>query len=914
MVFEIHSQTIVDVIDIQNEQGLNEREISHVSRDRNGYFYFISNHSIQKFDGSTFREIPTDAFYQNGYNISDIESIQILKDGSTKLVHPQTDFIIDHEELTIIAKPANGSQALSVVQTLRHEKDESLHFDCVQRAGKSLSFEGNKIYNIQGGEKRLLDELSIGDASLNFVTNDKKGNIIACYNSIPRFIDFVFVIDMNDKVHDFSNLVSTYSTFKTIYADDVFYRIVLAGYNGVKILSLKRPGTDFFAWDKALEKGQFGRVISGIAFDGDEIVCSSESKYYYRIGDNSDDVKLNEKIRKKMSSVGVGQMRFDSLNQVFYQIGYNYTGQTDFYKIDIDKEQVSHFVIPFKHSDFYIQGKDTIVFVGEDRGLKKGVLLRYDLAAKKPIQSASFNRGLNTIYFHESAQTFWVGSEDEVFLFDVNLKQTNSIEDKQFGVIASIQQYLDHLVICSRNKGVVLVNPKSLNILKTISTKDDLTSDQAIGSLEDDSNRCWISTFNGLNVIDSTLQVVRRIYDFEGLPNKEFNTRVTAKDRSGNLYFGTINGLVKIHPETVLEWEESYQAVVHSVSIYKGDYESTMVPIDNNLKIESNVDSVAFNVSFNDFHKYSYTNYDADLNCDDSNIQVRKKGDSFVVNKLDSGDYGFSLKRPNQSSEIEYKLNVVSNYEVLTQLLILLLSGIFILSLFIFLAYKNRQRLDRQRLAHEKKFAELQLSALQAQMNPHFIFNALGAIQYFIQTNNNESADDYLSDFAFLMRGILEVSRKKYVPLKEEIKLLKLYLHLQQLRFENKFDVRFDIDEKVDQLRKVPPLMLQPLIENAIDHGLHHLKSRRGKLVISINQIDQNNLTIEIFDNGIGRAASSLLRNKNHVSRATQILEDRIRTINRTQYVQIKFKISDLFDADNESAGTKIFLELFFNE
>ena len=152
-------------------------------------------------------------------------------------------------------------------------------------------------------------------------------------------------------------------------------------------------------------------------------------------------------------------------------------------------------------------------------------------------------------------------------------------------------------------------------------------------------------------------------------------------------------------------------------------------------------------------------------------------------------------------------------------------------------------------------------------MNPHFIFNALGSIQYFIQTYDTVKADEFLSNFAMLMRSILESSKSKYISLSEEIKLIELYVGLEKIRFENLFDYQIAIDDNLDLESKVPPMIIQPFVENAINHGLYHLKGRKGLLNLTFDAINNNELKISISDNGIGRKAAAKLRNKNHKSR-----------------------------------------------
>ncbi|EDO26970.1 predicted protein [Nematostella vectensis] len=163
----------------------------------------------------------------------------------------------------------------------------------------------------------------------------------------------------------------------------------------------------------------------------------------------------------------------------------------------------------------------------------------------------------------------------------------------------------------------------------------------------------------------------------------------------------------------------------------------------------------------------------------------------------------------------------------------------------------------------DKKISALELSALQSQMNPHFIFNSLSSIQSFINTNKKYDANELLQKFSLLVRLYLEFSRKQVISIQQEIDSLKLYTEIEQLRFNNKFSVTINIhaDGATANDTFIPPMLVQPLVENAINHGLYHRTDNNGVLLIDIT-IKQNEVTVIIDDNGIGRKEAKKLRNK----------------------------------------------------
>ena len=204
----------------------------------------------------------------------------------------------------------------------------------------------------------------------------------------------------------------------------------------------------------------------------------------------------------------------------------------------------------------------------------------------------------------------------------------------------------------------------------------------------------------------------------------------------------------------------------------------------------------------------------------------------------------------------------------------------------------------------------LALKSLRSQMNPHFIFNALNSVNSFISSNDERAANRYLTDFSTLMRSVLENSEEDFIPLEKEIELLKLYLKLEHSRFEDKFDYQFIIDKNV-QINdfKIPPMLLQPYVENAVWHGLRYKKDK-GLLLVEIKQKDSETLEIIINDNGIGRKKSKELKSKNQQKRKSkgmQNIKQRIAILNEMYSDKVDVFIAN---SQEDQTGTKVTLIL----
>ena len=231
-----------------------------------------------------------------------------------------------------------------------------------------------------------------------------------------------------------------------------------------------------------------------------------------------------------------------------------------------------------------------------------------------------------------------------------------------------------------------------------------------------------------------------------------------------------------------------------------------------------------------------------------------------------------------------------------------LLVGLLLLLLLAFYMYRNikQQRLNNNLLA---------LKSLRSQMNPHFIFNALNSVNSFIASNDERRANRYLTDFSKLMRSVLENSEEDFIPLSKEIELLQLYTKLEHFRFQDKFDYNITVDEaiNVDDFL-IPPMLLQPYIENAVWHGLRY-KEEKGLLQISLKIRDDNELQIVIEDNGIGRSRSKALKTthqKNQNSKGMGNIKKRVAILNEMYADKVDVFIEDI----PNDGGTKVVLTL----
>jgi len=219
-------------------------------------------------------------------------------------------------------------------------------------------------------------------------------------------------------------------------------------------------------------------------------------------------------------------------------------------------------------------------------------------------------------------------------------------------------------------------------------------------------------------------------------------------------------------------------------------------------------------------------------------------------------------------------------------------------------------------LENEKKLSELEMQALRAQMNPHFIFNCLSSINRFILKNEGKTASSYLTRFSRLMRMVLMHSQKPVIALEDEIEMLRLYLEMERLRFKNAFDYGITFMNEIDSGNVfIPPLLLQPFCENAIWHGLMH-KNGPGRLDIELG-MNENILHCIITDNGVGREKAAEMKSKTaekEKSMGLKITTERLALFNREKGVHTFYEIEDIKDEYGNAAGTKVVIKISFKE
>ena len=392
-------------------------------------------------------------------------------------------------------------------------------------------------------------------------------------------------------------------------------------------------------------------------------------------------------------------------------------------------------------------------------------------------------------------------------------------------------------------------------------------------------------------------------------PETKFNLTVPEQEKSKRGYNSVNSQSINYKIGRALVQKEDYEEAIPFLKKSIEDAEESedlIIKKDATKKLSEVYDNVG------DYDK-AFVTYRAYVNLVDT-LYVRKQQEieqakRFAQIIADNRNRITSLEKDKELNESKVNL-AVKDQELSDarnksqQYIIYLLSfGILAMIVFVYLLFRSNKQ---QKLANNL----LALKSMRSQMNPHFIFNALNSVNSFIAVNDERNANRYLSEFSVLMRSVLENSDEDFIPFSKEVELIELYAKLEHNRFKEKFDYEIHVDKAIDlDEYSIPPMLLQPYIENAIWHGLRY-KEEKGKLEILIEPRGEDKLAVIVQDNGVGRKRSQELKTKNQLkqkSKGMSTIKKRISILNDMYQDRISVSVSDLFE---DGTGTKVELLL----
>ncbi|MGB3947026.1 MAG: two-component regulator propeller domain-containing protein [Bacteroidia bacterium] len=625
----------------------------------------------------------------------------------------------------------------------------------------------------------------------------------------------------------------------------------------------------------------------------------------------------------------------------------------------------SNGLFKFENNRFYQQKKikaasinaifennDKRLWLGTNEGL---IIYNGNEVVTHKDTSTVFKRSINCFY-KDTKNNIWLGGIDEIYKFDgknytkysiatnaQNIEVWTIIEDlngtiwagtylgglfklngnvfesynskigfKSDSYLASIRDKQGTLYFGTMD-GLLMFNPTDEQFTyftETDGLNSDLVYSLTFGKTQ---NQIWVGTNQGLNRIDinefknNKQKVIIPFGKEEGFSGVECNSNGTWVDDDDVIWFGTVNGIIKYDPNKYIKNTEESKTSIRGFRLF---YVDTMLLNNMHLSHDNNNITIYFSgVCLTNPAKVKYSHI---LEGFEKTWSPYSKERLVTYSNLPPGSYTFRLISANNEglwnrASVDFKFTIDKpfwkRWWFITIVTLFVITSITLIVRLRIINIKNR---ERRKTELNKRIANIESQALRAQMNPHFIFNTLSSIQHYISNNNTDEALKYLSKFAKLMRKIMENSKQPMITVAEEVNALNLYLELEIMRFDKKFEYAIVIDSEIDQnYDRVPSMLIQPYIENAIVHGLLP-KQGAGKITIEL-QKQHDTILCLIEDNGIGRENSKQFKKNRvaHKSMGMSITQERLDILNAGFNSNISCEITDLYDK-GQPAGTKV--------
>ncbi|HEX3006521.1 MAG TPA: histidine kinase, partial [Bacteroidales bacterium] len=463
--------------------------------------------------------------------------------------------------------------------------------------------------------------------------------------------------------------------------------------------------------------------------------------------------------------------------------------------------------------------------------------------------------------------------------------------------------------------------------------KAGLTSNNIYALIFDNNGHLWAGTEQGVDRItpgdDLKVEECRHFGKSEGFTGLEVFRNAVFKDRKGQLWFGTVNGATMYNPAEDRPFTEPPVTHLTAIKLFYDNIENTKYgkdvdawyPVPHSLVLPYNQNSLTFNFAGIYQRNPEAVRYQWKLEGLSDEWSPALRQHEVTYSSLPPGKYRFVVKACNEYN-VWSKNPAVFEFVILppvwkrwwfvTLVAMLVISAVWLYFRSRIEKIKEKNRIEKEKLEMEKNLIELEQEASRLQMNPHFIFNALNSVQGFISVNDAVQAKKYLGKFSRLMRLILENAREKYIPLKNEVEMLENYLDLEKVCKNNKFDYEIVVSDAVDaEMIEIPPMMIQPFVENAIIHGIKY-KEGHGHITVSFD-LSNSVLICEVTDDGIGRKKAAEMKARNHLqhkSAAMEITQKRLDQLAIESAAPAGFQILDLTDGNGNPLGTRVTISI----
>lgn len=554
-----------------------------------------------------------------------------------------------------------------------------------------------------------------------------------------------------------------------------------------------------------------------------------------------------------------------------------------------------------KNNSFWIASYNFISKIHDP--FNKASFSNFKILKHKPRAIAEYND--NIVYLGNLNGLFKFDGKSILFQGHNSIPLSNKIND--------IQIKKETIWNATEEYGICI---KRCNKTFLIDKKNGLPTNLCLSIFLESENIGWVASNKGISKVEiiswSPFKVKIKNYNTEnGLISNEVNQILKVKNR---VYIASNGGITWFDENKITKNKIAPPIYVDSIVI-----NDKIMKLKNKFILnydQNNIDISYFGLTFKNIgnvdYKYRMIGLDTSWNY--------TKSTKVNYTTLPYGDYTFEVLAKNNDGI--WSKNPTKIYFSITPpfwhtwffritVFLLITGGIYFFVKYRIKIVENRAN-EKAKLYQQT--VEMEMKFLSSQMNPHFTFNAMNSIQYYLMDNEPEKAQKYLVKYSKLIRKVLENNMKKYVVLSDEIEMLSLYMDIESLRFEIQFDYEIAVSDKINEEEiLIPPMIIQPYIENAIWHGLSNKKDGKGLIKLSFDVIDQK-IKCTIEDNGVGRQKAKELKTQTTKKESLGMLitQQRLRKLHSESDLDIETVIEDLTDQFGNGIGTKISISLAY--
>ncbi len=892
------------------EDGLPSDHVYRITQDRSGFIWAVTDKGIAKFNGKEFKTFTT----KNGLPTNDIWDIRLAPNNeiwyfskSNVLGYIKNDSVYNFPacDKSVVLYPSSIFQYENMFMFGNNNKGYTLVDGCWKYVPDQHKIQKNLK------EPKVYSGASARDRIISLYYNRYDFFKIKNRNEYPNILLFLSVDSIGGMLYDDGYMILNLNNnrlFNRKFKNDLrskhprFYRfnflndeLQISGYNFVARLGKEYHIKEFFHVQKELEShfsliDRSGNIWSATFTDGIYMLPQVKRNFRYFLSDKKGKkvAKVGDKIIANV--IDKGFYEYDENRQAFKQIlkedGFLYSANY------IDSLQTYFYV---SESKVFEIGKDNVKkvrFINKGTGLRKIIFFNGFLYANTSggvvkINAKDFNF---TKKYRQYGVKSLIPFNDQIILGTSNGLMTlknDTILEFPFSD-SNIRKPILDLIAVAPSQLLVGTDGYGAYLTDMVTTKllpgTEFLSVENIFASEAD---VWLATETGLlhyQKFGDDYKLVKKLDDTHGLPSRKINAVTVVNDE---VFVSTDNGLA-IFPKN---FEKRQQLL--DIYIEKASYDNVLISPKQDTFSYSRNNTVTFSVSGID---YSENRPDLiyDYKLSPLHSQWTQTSSSSInFTDLPPNDYTLFLKSGTINKTVTFSITPLWWQRSITKISFITL-GVLLLGIVLYRIRKYEIAKKTRKLTIQKKLAEFELYALRSQMNPHFVFNSLAAIQYYINNNETETSERYLVKFSKLIRQFFELSKEKEITLADEITLPKNYLDIEKLRFKEKLNYTINVDENIiTEEFKIPTMILQPIVENAVNHGIFN-KEENGNIMLNFKYLNSSEIKAEICDDGVGYVNTKKNRTNGKIN-SSDVIEERIFHLNNSGMWHIEYSKFEVY-------------------